>query len=148
MSRSLPLGEDLDRWLTPILGVLWRSTRRRWGPLFVRGLLGPDGSKSVQPIAARLGLRGHDQPYHFVSSAAWNDAPLWRVLASRRMVGGGPDAVLVIDVTGVPRRGRSRRAWRRSTVASWAAGQLPVAGLAHLGAPRGARACQSAAVSA
>ena len=83
-----------------------RSTRRRWGPLYVRGLLGPDGPKSVQPIAARLGLSGHDQLHHFVSSAAWNDAPLWRVLAEQadRLV-GGTDAVLVVDDTGVPKKG-------------------------------------------
>ncbi len=106
MSRSAALGEDLDVWLTPFLGVMGRSTRRRWGPLYVRGLLGPDGPKSVQPIAARLGLPGHDQLHHFVSSPAWDDAPLWRVLAEQadRLV-GGPAAVLVIDDTAVPKKG-------------------------------------------
>jgi len=106
VSRSTALGEDLDRWLTPFLDVMGRSTRRRWGPLYVRGLLGPDGPKSVQPIAARLGLPGHDQLHHFVSSAAWNDAPLWRVLAEQAdLLVGGPDAVLVVDDTGVPKKG-------------------------------------------
>ncbi|HEY5310987.1 MAG TPA: transposase, partial [Pirellulales bacterium] len=106
VSRSAQLGDDLDRWLTPFLGVMGRSTRRRWGPLYVRGLLGPDGPKSVQPIAARLGLPGHDQLHHFVSSAAWDDAPLWRVLAEEAdCLLGGPDAVLVIDDTGVPKKG-------------------------------------------
>ena len=81
-----------------------RSTRRRWGPLYVRGLLGPDGPKSVQPIAARLGLPGHDQLHHFVSSPAWDDAPLWRVLAEQadRLLGDA-DAVLVIDDTAIMR---------------------------------------------
>ena len=67
---------------------------------------GPDGPKSVQPIAARLGLRGHDQLHHFVTSAAWDDAPPWRVLAEQadRLL-GGPDAVLVIDDTGMPKKG-------------------------------------------
>ncbi len=107
MSRSAQLGDDLDRWLTPFLEVMGRSTRRRWGPLYVRGLLGPDGPKSVQRLAARLGLRGHDQLHHFVSSAAWDDAPLWRVLAEQadRLLGGA-EAVLVIDDTGVPKKGR------------------------------------------
>ncbi len=73
MYRSLPLGEDLDCWLTPFVDVLRRSKRRRWGLLYVRGLLGPDGPKSVQPIAARLGLAGHDQLHHLVSSPAWDD---------------------------------------------------------------------------
>ena len=106
MSRSLPLGKDLDCWLTPFVDVMGRSTRQRWGPLYVRGLLGPDGPKSVQPIAARLGLAGHDQLHHFVSSPAWDDAPLWRVLAEQadRLV-GGDDAVLVIDDTALPKKG-------------------------------------------
>jgi SRSO17 transposase len=106
VSRSGQLGDDLDRWLTPFLHVMGRSTRRCWGPLYVRGLLGPDGPKSVQPMASRLGLRGHDQLHHFVTSAAWNDAPLWRVLAEQadKLVGGN-DAVLVIDDTGVPKKG-------------------------------------------
>ena len=106
MSRSAAFGEDLDVWMTPFLDVMGRSTRRRWGPLYVRGLLGPDGPKSVQPIAARLGLPGHDQLHHFVSSPAWDDAPLWRVMAEQadRLV-GGPEAVLVIDDTAVPKKG-------------------------------------------
>ena len=106
MSRSTAPGDDLEHWLTPFLAVMGRSTRRRWGPLYVRGLLGPDGPKSVQPIAARLGLRGHDQLHHFVSSPAWDDAPLWRVLAEQadRTVGGA-DAVLMVDDTGLPKKG-------------------------------------------
>ena len=106
MSRSAAPGDDLDRWLTPFLDVMGRSTRRRWGPLYVRGLLGPDGPKSVQPIAARLGLPGHDQLHHFVSSPKWDDAPLWCVLAAQAdALVGGEDAVLVVDDTAIPKKG-------------------------------------------
>ena len=67
---------------------------------------GPDGPKSVQPIAARLGLRGHDQLHHFISSSAWDDAPLWRVLAGQAdAIVGGDDAVLVVDDTALPKKG-------------------------------------------
>jgi SRSO17 transposase len=106
VSRSSDIGSDLDGWLSPFLGVVGRSTRSKWAPLYVRGLLGPDGPKSVQPISARLGLSGHDQLHHFVSSPAWDDAPLWRVLAEQadRLV-GGDDAVLVIDDTALPKKG-------------------------------------------
>ena len=106
MSRSAAFGDDFDHWLTPFLEAMGRSTRRRWGPIYLRGLLGPDGPKSVQPIASRLGLRGHDQLHHFVSSAAWDDAPLWRVLAGQAdAVVGGDDAVLVVDDTALPKKG-------------------------------------------
>src|SRR3712207_8750543 len=64
--------------------------RRRWAPLYLHGLLGPDGRKSLQPLAARLGLGGHDQLQHFVASPAWDDAPLRRVLVQEAgaLVGG------------------------------------------------------------
>ena len=83
-----------------------RSTRSKWAPLYVRGLLSSDGPKSVQPIATRLGLPGHDQLHHFVSSAAWNDGPLWRVLAEKAdSLLGSDDAVLVVDDTALPKKG-------------------------------------------
>jgi SRSO17 transposase len=97
---------DLDHWLEPLLDATGCSTRRKMAPLDVRGLLGSGGRKSVQPMAERLGLSGHDQLHHFISSPAWDDAPLWRVLAEQvdRQVGGA-DAVLVVDDTGIPKKG-------------------------------------------
>jgi DDE superfamily endonuclease len=126
MGITAGLGDDLERWLAPFLEVVGRKTRRAWAPLYVQGLLGPEGRRSVQPMAARLGLSSHDQLHHFLTSAAWNDAPLWRVLAETvdRLV-GGPGAVLVIDDTALPkrrcrRRANSRSAWRGSTAGPWA----------------------------
>src|SRR4051794_41547161 len=69
---------DLDRWLEPFLAATGRSTRRKMAPLYVRGLLGSGGRKSVQPMAERLGLSSHDPLHPFISSRAWDDAPLWR----------------------------------------------------------------------
>ena len=82
--------QDLDAWLQPFLAVLGHKKRRTWAPLHLRGLLGPSERKSLQPMATRLGLSGHDQLQHFIASPAWDDAPLWRVLAeqSDRLVGG------------------------------------------------------------
>ncbi|WP_120010087.1 IS701 family transposase [Teichococcus vastitatis] len=99
-------GADLDRWLAPVLEVLGRKTRRTWAPLYLRGLLGSGERKSLQPMAARLGLSGHDQLQHFIASPAWDDAPLWSVLARQadRLV-GGPQAWLVIDDTALPKKG-------------------------------------------
>ena len=107
-SFTLPrdIDGDLDRWLAPFLDATGRSTRRRMAPLYVRGLLGAGGRKSIQPMAERLGLPGHDQLHHFVSSPAWDDAPLWDVLARQadRQV-GGETAVLVVDDSGLPKKG-------------------------------------------
>src|SRR4051812_50093212 len=71
-------GSDLDRWLEPFVEVLGHKKRRTWAPLYLRGLLGPSERKSLQPMAACLGLSGHDQLQHFIPSPAWDDGPLWR----------------------------------------------------------------------
>src|SRR5689334_8209659 len=100
------VGGNLDRWLEPFLAALGHKKRRLWAPLYLRGLLGPSERKSLQPMAASLGLSGHDQLQHFIASPAWDDAPLWRVLAEQadRLV-GGPKAALVIDDTALPKKG-------------------------------------------
>jgi SRSO17 transposase len=97
---------DLDDWLAPFLDVMGRKTRRSWAPFYLRGLLGPGERKSLPPMAARLGLPGHDQLQHFIASTAWDDAPLWAVLAHEadRLV-GRQDAYLVIDDTALPKKG-------------------------------------------
>jgi SRSO17 transposase len=96
----------LEAWLAPFLEVMGRKTRRSWAPLYLRGLLGPGERKSLQPMATRLGLLGHDQLQHFIASPAWNDAPLWTALVREadRLVGGS-DAVVVIDDTALPKKG-------------------------------------------
>jgi SRSO17 transposase len=97
----------LDAWLAPFLDVLGRKTRRRWAPLYLHGLLGPDGRRSLQPLARRLGLGSHDQLQHFIASPAWDDAPLRRVLARKAdALVGGPGAVLVVDDTACPKKGK------------------------------------------
>ena len=99
--------EELDGWLEPFLAVMGHSKRRRWAPVYVQGLIGPGERKSVQPMAAQLGLSGHDQLHHFVTSPTWDDAPLRQLLVEKAdALVGGPDAVLVIDDTALPKQGR------------------------------------------
>src|SRR4051795_6065905 len=106
MAGADGIGSDLDRWLEPFLEVLGHKRRRSWAPLYLRGLLGPSERKSLQPMAASLGLSGHDQLQHFIASPAWDDAPLWRVLAEQAdQLVGGPEAALVIDDTALPKKG-------------------------------------------
>ena len=98
--------EDLDHWLEPFLAALGHKKRRTWAPLYLRGLLGPSERKSLQPMAASLGLSGHDQVQHFIASPAWDDGPVWRVLAEQAdRVVGGSKAALVIDDTALPKKG-------------------------------------------
>jgi SRSO17 transposase len=103
MGRGL---QDLDSWLAPFLTAVGHKKRRLWAPLYLRGLLGPSERKSLQPMAASLGLSGHDQLQHFIASPAWDDAPLWRVLAEQAdQLVGGPRAALVIDDTALAKKG-------------------------------------------
>src|SRR3954447_2348997 len=97
---------ELDGWLAPFLAVLGHRKRRSWAPAYLRGLLGPGERKSLQPMAAGLGLKGHDQLQHFVASPAWDDAPLRRLLVEQAdALVGGPDALLVVDDTALPKKG-------------------------------------------
>jgi hypothetical protein len=90
MSEARDAGGDPDRWVAPVPDALGPKRRRAWAPLYLRGLLGPGERKSPRPMAAGLGLSGHDQLHRFAASPAWDDGPLWRVLAETadRLVGG------------------------------------------------------------
>ena len=99
--------DELGRWLKPFLDRLDHKARRRMCPLYVAGLIGPGDRKSVQPMAERLAPGDYDQLHHFVAAGVWNAAPLETelVIQADRLVGGS-DAVLVIDDTAVPKKGR------------------------------------------
>src|SRR3954463_2801010 len=110
---------DLDHWLEPFLAATGRSTRRKMARRDGPGVLGSGGRPSIQPNADGLGLSSHDQLHHFISSVTWDDAPLWRVLAEQveRQVGGA-GAVLVVDDSGLPRKGALPARGRRRASAS------------------------------
>ena len=105
--RTLDWKDDLGRWLKPFLDRLGHKARRRMCPVYVSGLIGPGDRKSIQPMAQRLAAGGYDQLHHFVVSGEWNTTPLERELLVQadRLVGGS-DAVLVIDDTAIPKKGR------------------------------------------
>src|SRR6187431_3366167 len=99
--------EELGRWLKPFLDCLGHKARRQMCPLYVAGLIGPGDRKSVQPMAERFVPGGYDQLHHFVSAGVWDAAPLETelVIQADRLVGGS-DAVLVIDDTAMPKKGK------------------------------------------
>jgi len=76
-------------------------------PLYVAGLIGPGDRKSVQPMAERLAPNDYDQLHHFIAGGVWDSAPLERelLIQADRLVGGS-DAVLVIDDTAMPKKGK------------------------------------------
>src|SRR5262245_38524199 len=105
--RRLDWTDELERWLAPFLACLGHKARRRMCPLYLAGLIGPGDRKSVQPMAERLAPDGYDQLHYFVSAGMWDAAPLEKELLVQadRLV-GGVDAVLVIDDTALPKKGK------------------------------------------
>src|SRR6185436_16438235 len=97
----------LGRWLEPFLDCLGHKARRRMCPLYVAGLIGPGDRKSVQPMAERFAPGDYDQLHHFVAAGVWDAAPLeTELLVQADRVVGGSDAVLVIDDTAMPKKGK------------------------------------------
>lgn len=97
---------ELDRFLEPFVARLGHRARRAMCPLYVAGLIGPGDRKSIQPMAARLGLRSHDALHHFVSAGRWDAEPLGaELLAQADRLVGGSEAVLIVDDTALPKKG-------------------------------------------
>src|ERR1700692_4206245 len=107
VSTTLNWEDELGRWLKPFLDRLDHKARRRMCPLYVTGLIGPGERKSIQPMAERLAPGDYDQLHHFVAAGVWNAAPLeTELLIQADHLVGGSDAVLVIDDTSMPKKGK------------------------------------------
>src|SRR3982074_2920969 len=99
--------DELGGWLEPFLDCLGHKARRRICPLYVAGLIGPGDRKSIQPMAERLAPGDYDQLHHFVAAGVWDAAPLeTELLVQADRLVGGSDAVLVIDDTALPKKGK------------------------------------------
>lgn len=98
--------EELGRWVAPFLERLGRAERRRWAPLYLKGLLLPGERKSIEPLAERVCPGEVQQLHHFISTSPWQSAPLQEVLFEKadRLLGGG-EAVLLIDDTALVKQG-------------------------------------------
>jgi SRSO17 transposase len=108
-SASAPGGweGELERWLAPFLAALRREAQRRWAVVYLKGLILPGERKSVEPLAARVAPGSAEQLHHLIGGSPWPTEPLEAVLAKEadRLV-GGPEAVLVVDDTALPKQGR------------------------------------------
>ena len=99
--------DELGRWLKPFLDRLGHKARRQMCPLYVAGLIGPGDRKSVQPMAERFAPGDYDQLHHFVAAGVWDAAPLeTELLVQADKLVGGNDAILVIDDTAIPKKGK------------------------------------------
>jgi SRSO17 transposase len=98
---------ELGRWLKPFLDRLGHKARRQMCPLYVSGLIGPGDRKSIQPMARRLALGECDQLHHFIAAGVWDAGPVeTELLVQADKLVGGSNAVLVIDDTAIPKKGK------------------------------------------
>lgn len=82
-----------------------RKDQRRWGEVYLRGLMLDGKRKSIEPMAARL--EGGDEQclQQFVNQSPWDELAVRRVLARRMSRELSPEA-WVIDDTGFPKFGK------------------------------------------
>src|SRR5256885_7587534 len=86
-----------------MLGGLPRKDQRAAGELYVRGLLTDGQRKSMQPMAARLGV-DHQRLQQFITSSTWDYAAV-RQNVARDFAGSQPVEAVVVDDTGFPKDG-------------------------------------------
>src|SRR5256885_5476784 len=86
-----------------MLGGLPRKDQRAAGELYVRGLLTDGQRKSMQPMAARLGI-DHQRLQQFITSSTWDYGAVRRNVA-RWFAASFPVEAMVIDDTGFPKDG-------------------------------------------
>lgn len=91
---------DLEDFAAEMFEPFARVDQRRWGEVYLRGLLLDGRRKSVEPMAARLGEDGNRQALaHFITSSPWDAAHVRARLAWRMQQVIKPTA-LIIDDTG------------------------------------------------
>jgi len=68
---------ELTKFIAPLVATLGRSERRRAATHYVEGLLMPGQRKSIEPLAARLGVDSQSLQ-QLVTSSPWSDEALWK----------------------------------------------------------------------
>jgi len=82
-----------------------RKDQRRWGEVYLRGLMLDGKRKSIEPMAARLDDGDEQCLQQFVSQSPWDWQPVRRALAVRVSAEIGPEA-WIVDDTGFPKFGK------------------------------------------
>src|SRR6266699_1838228 len=96
----------LEQFLKDLLEPVGRSERRRWGAVYIRGLLLNGERKSIEPLADRSNEGNVQALQQFVGQSPWDWMPLWERLSKRMTAELEPDSVWVIDDTGFAKQGK------------------------------------------
>ena len=85
---------------------LARADQRRWGEVYLRGLMLDGKRKSIQPMAERLPDGNEQALQQFVSQSPWDWRPVRQRLAQQMTAAIDPDA-WIVDDTGFPKYGNA-----------------------------------------
>lgn len=81
-----------------------RKDQRRWGEVYLRGLMLDGRRKSIEPMSARLEDGDEQCLQQFVSQSPWDETEVRRCLAVRMSAEIAPEA-WIVDDTGFPKFG-------------------------------------------
>jgi SRSO17 transposase len=96
---------QLVAFATEMFVSLARSDQRRWGEVYLRGLMLDGRRKSIEPMAARLADGDEQCLQQFLSQSPWAWEPIRKRLAARMSDEITPLA-WIVDDTGFPKAGR------------------------------------------
>jgi SRSO17 transposase len=95
----------LEDFAAEMFEPLARGDQRRWGAVYLRGLMLDGKRKSIEPMAARLEDGDEQCLQQFVNQSPWSAEAVRERLARRMSAEIAPEA-WVIDDTGFPKFGR------------------------------------------
>jgi SRSO17 transposase len=95
----------LEEFAGEMFESMRRKDQRRWGGVYLRGLMLDGKRKSIEPMAARLEDGDEQCLQQFVNQSPWDWQPVRRALAARMSAEIAPEA-WIIDDTGFPKFGK------------------------------------------
>jgi SRSO17 transposase len=93
-----------QQFMAPLVSVLGRSERRVSATRYVEGLLTPGERKSIEPLAARLGV-DKQSLQQFVTDSPWSDKTVWSSVRREVIPHLEPIEAWIVDETGWLKQG-------------------------------------------
>jgi SRSO17 transposase len=104
--RLARVGGRLEAFADEVFeGAVGRSEQRRWGGVYLRGLMLEGRRKSIEPMAARLEDGDEQCLQQFVNQSPWDERVV-RANVARRMTAELEPEAWIVDDTGFPKKGR------------------------------------------
>ena len=97
--------ERFKAFMVPLAAPLGRSERRVAAASYVSGLLMPGQRKSIEPMAARLGVDAQ-RLQQFIADSPWDEEQLWRVIRREVIPHFEPIEAWIADETGWLKQGK------------------------------------------